>query len=86
MNKTKITIDYTKCGTNGGIDPRECSKCLYICDPAVFLCHQDLDLVEKEENQLDPQFWKITAVWPSVCTRCMKCVNLCPENAILVTW
>ena len=86
MSKTKISIDYTKCGTEGGIDPRDCSLCLRICDPAVFLRHQDLNLVSKEENQEDPQFWKITPVWPSVCNRCLKCVNSCPENAITVTW
>ena len=86
MSKTKIRIDYTKCGTEGGIDPRECSQCLRICDPAVFLRHQDMKLEPTEENRQDPQFWKITAVWPSVCTRCLKCVNTCPEQAIDVSW
>ena len=86
MSKTKIRIDYTKCGTEGGIDPRECSLCLRICDPAVFLRHQDMKLETKEENRQDPQFWKITAVWPSVCTRCLICVSTCPEKAIEVLW
>jgi NAD-dependent dihydropyrimidine dehydrogenase PreA subunit len=84
MGKTKIKIDYTKCGTKGGIDPRECSICLSICDPAVFLRHQDLS--EKEENPLDPQYWNITAVWPSQCVRCHKCEEKCPENAISVSY
>ncbi|MFX0014373.1 MAG: 4Fe-4S binding protein [Promethearchaeota archaeon] len=86
MGKTKITFDYSKCGPNGGIDPRECSQCLKVCDPAILLRHQDLKLEKKEQNPLDPQFWKITAVWLSLCTRCMKCVETCPENAITVSW
>jgi NAD-dependent dihydropyrimidine dehydrogenase PreA subunit len=84
MGKTKIKIDYTKCGTEGGIDPRKCSICLSICDPAVFLRHQDLS--KKEEDPINPQYWNITAVWPSQCTRCNKCVENCPENAISVSY
>ena len=86
MGKTKIRIDYTKCGTEGGIDPRDCSKCLGVCDTAVFLRHQDMKLEKQEKNPQDPQLWKITPVWPSVCTRCMKCVEICPEKAINVSW
>lgn len=84
MGKTKITIDYTKCGTEGGIDPWDCSKCLHTCDPAVFLKHKDLKI--KEEDPYNPKHWKITAVWLSLCTRCMKCIEVCPEKAISVTW
>ena len=86
MSKTKISIDYTVCGPQGGIDPRNCSKCLSVCDEAVFLRHQDLSLSKKEKNPFDPQFWKISAVWLSVCTRCLLCVKNCPENAITVSW
>ena len=86
MGNTKIRIDYSQCGTPGGIDPRDCSICLGVCDSAVFSRHQDLKYAEKEENPFDPQFWKITAVWPSVCTRCLKCSESCPESAITITW
>lgn len=86
MSKTKIKIDYTKCGSDGGIDPRTCSKCLPICDPAVFLRHEDLSKSDQELDPYDPQFWNITAVWLSKCTRCMKCVEICPEKAITVSW
>ena len=82
MAKTKITIDYTKCGDGVGRDPRECRKCLQICDPAVFLCHETLGV---DQDPIDPQIWRITAVWLSVCTRCMKCVEECPEKAISVS-
>ncbi len=84
MSKTKIRIDYSKCGSEVNVDPMECGKCLNVCDPCVFLRHEDLKFNEKNEN--DPQHWLITAVWPSVCVRCFKCIDVCPENAISVKW
>ncbi|MBU7045723.1 MAG: 4Fe-4S binding protein [Theionarchaea archaeon] len=82
MSKTKITLDYTRCGVQG-VDPRECGKCLRVCDPAIFLMHQPLKM---EQDPYDPQLWQITAVWLSLCTRCMKCVDVCPEKAITISW
>jgi len=83
MGKTNIKIDYDKCGEYGRVDPRNCSKCLKVCDPAVFLRHETLKI---EQDPYDPQFWRITAVWTSLCTRCFKCVEICPENAIIISW
>ena len=48
MGKTKIKIDYSKCGPEGSVDPRDCAKCLNVCDPCVFLRHEDLKY--KEDN------------------------------------
>jgi len=84
MDKTKIKIDYSKCGPKGKVNPWNCGKCLNVCDPCVFLRHEDLKVFKEDTN--DPQDWQITAVWPSVCNRCLKCVELCPENAITVKW
>ena len=83
MKKTKITIDYSKCGNaTGGIDPRNCSICLRVCDPAVFLRH--MNLKAEELNPKDPQSWQVTAVWLDLCTHCGKCVASCPEKAITI--
>ena len=79
--KTRIIIDYTKCGDGVGIDPRECTKCLKICEPALFLLHETLGV---EDDPYDPQLWRVTALYPSLCTKCMKCVEVCPEQAIQV--
>ncbi|NVM34140.1 MAG: 4Fe-4S dicluster domain-containing protein [Candidatus Lokiarchaeota archaeon] len=82
--RTKIRIDYSICGEDGKIDPRDCAKCLKVCDPAVFMMHSALDLIYKDPN--DPQRWRINPQWGSLCTHCLKCVDICPENAISITW
>ena len=81
MASPKITVDYTKCGDGKGIDPRECTKCLKSCDPAIFLMHETIGA---EQDPCDPQLWRVTPVWLSLCTRCMKCVSACPLGAITV--
>ncbi|GAG72038.1 unnamed protein product, partial [marine sediment metagenome] len=48
MSKTKIRIDYSKCGENGKVDPRDCHKCLEVCDPCVFLMHEALGYKEED--------------------------------------
>jgi len=80
--RTRIAIEYGRCGDGIGVDPRECGLCLRACDPAVFLLHETLGA--REEDPLDPQAWRITALWPSLCTRCGRCVAVCPEGAITV--
>jgi ferredoxin len=38
----------------------------------------------KESDVNDPEGWRISPVWIPLCTRCKKCVDVCPENAISV--
>jgi len=82
FRRTRITIDYKRCGDGVGIDPRECALCLRTCEPAVFLLHQTLGV--KEEDPRDPKKWRVTALWPSLCTGCGECVAVCPQKAISV--
>mgnify|MGYP005831114433 CR=1 FL=1 len=56
MSETKIKIDYYRCGDKRGIDPRDCTKCLKICDPCVFLMHESLDATP--EDPYNPQSWR----------------------------
>jgi ferredoxin len=81
--RTRISIDYDLCGDGVGTDPRECGLCLRACAPAVFLLHETLGA--REENPCDPRYWRVTALWPSLCTRCGRCVEVCPRRAITVS-
>jgi ferredoxin len=78
-----ITIDYAKCGEKGKIDPRTCYRCMRACDPAVFIIHEPVGV---EQDPIDPKLWRVTAVWCSLCNKCLKCVEACPEKAITVSW
>ncbi|MGM0368719.1 MAG: hypothetical protein ACQEP2_09195, partial [Actinomycetota bacterium] len=69
--KTKITIDYSICGDGNTVDPRQCGICLRTCKPAVFLLHQTPDVAEPDP--CNPQKWRVTPLWLSLCTRCFKC-------------
>ena len=80
--KTRIAIDYSLCGDGVGVDPRQCGLCLRACAPAVFLLHETLGAVERDP--FDPQAWRVTALWPSLCTGCGECVTACPQKAIEV--
>lgn len=82
MRRNRITIDYARCGDGVGVDPRQCGLCLRACDPALFLLHQTLGAVE--DDPFDPKKWRVTPLWPSLCTGCGKCVALCPRSAITV--
>ncbi|MHA1845081.1 MAG: 4Fe-4S dicluster domain-containing protein [Promethearchaeota archaeon] len=84
--KTKIKIDYSKCGEKGKVDPRDCGLCLKVCDPAVFILHETVGTEKSQKDPFDPQDWRITPIWGSLCTRCFKCVDVCPEKAISISW
>lgn len=83
MKRIKIRINYNICGDGHKIDPRECAICMKSCPPAIFLLHQSLDLFS-QDDPLDPQFWRITPLYPSLCIECKQCVEKCPEKAITI--
>jgi len=80
--KTRIRIDYSLCGDGHGVDPRSCCRCLRACAPAVFLLHQTIGAIQPDP--LDPQVWRVTPLWQSLCNGCLKCVASCPPAAISV--
>ena len=80
--RTRIDIDGAVCGGGRGVDPRACGVCLRVCAPAVFTLHQTFGAAEPDP--FDPIHWSVTALWPCLCTRCLKCVTSCPEQAIRV--
>jgi ferredoxin len=83
MARIKIEIDHGICGDGHRVDPRACGKCLRACAPAVFSLHQSFGVTEKDP--FDPQLWSISVLWPTLCNRCLKCVEICPEKAIRIS-
>ena len=82
FRRNRIAIDYSLCGDGRGTDPRACCRCLRACGPAVFLLHQTIGA--REPDPFDPQAWRVTPLWQSLCTGCMKCVQACPAGAVTV--
>jgi ferredoxin len=82
MRRTHIDIDYKLCGDGVGVDPRTCGLCLRACEPAVFLLHETIGAYEPDPR--DPQVWRVTPLWPSLCTGCSDGVAVCPQRAIRV--
>jgi ferredoxin len=83
MARLRIEIDYSICGDGHRVDPRACAKCLRACPPAVFTLHQTFGAQEKDP--FDPQLWHVSVLWPTLCNRCNKCVEVCPEKVIRIT-
>jgi len=66
----EITFDMDKC--IGGLD---CGKCMQACTPHVLRAYTPMP-EGKAQNSKD---WLPIATFPSLCTGCMKCVEVCPE-------
>ncbi|MEW6410758.1 MAG: 4Fe-4S binding protein [Nitrospirota bacterium] len=63
----------------------ECGKCLQACAPHVMRCYTPIP----EGKTSTSKEWIPVATFPSLCTGCMKCVEVCPkkdEKAISVTF
>ena len=82
MRAPKVSIDLSLCGGTSDVDPRACCLCLRACGPAIFIMHESFGV--EEQDPLDPRRWSITPMWPTLCTRCMKCVESCPRGAVSV--
>jgi ferredoxin len=76
----RIKFDMESC--LGALD---CGKCLHACTPHVMRCYTAIP----EGHTQASKDWIPIATFPSLCTGCMKCVEVCPkakEGAISVTF
>ena len=76
-----IEIDYDKCTT-----PYACKKCLQICPQAVFGVMAVKTEKFKETDQNEPGAFRLTVPFGDKCTVCNECVEICPVNALSVTY
>jgi ferredoxin len=76
-----IDIDASKCTT-----PFACKACLEACPQSVF--HVTAAKVERgrETDPNDPGAYRIYAPHRDKCTGCNDCIEICPVDAIAVTF
>jgi len=77
----KITIDHSKCQT-----PFDCKKCLQNCPQVVFYVEAVKVERGKETDAKEPGAFKVEAPFRFACSGCNKCVEVCPVDAITITW
>ena len=77
----KIEIDHSKC-----VIPFDCKECLLICPQALFTVEPVKVERFKETDPKEPGTFKLEAESRYQCTGCEKCIQVCPEDAITITW
>ena len=78
----RIDIDHDKCQT-----PMACRKCAQICPQAVFYFDRAATMQRLAEFDVnDPGKYTVSALCLYACTGCTVCVDICPADAITITW
>ena len=76
-----IQIDYEKC-----ITPFECKKCLQVCGQSVFSVHAINVTKGRESNPKEPGMYALGTPHRDKCTGCNDCIEVCPVDAIAITF
>lgn len=77
----KVEIDKTKCTV-----PFWCKKCLEACPQLVFFVYcRELQKL-RESDPREPNIYELVALRRDKCNLCNKCVDVCPEDAITITY
>lgn len=74
-----ITVDDERCK-----EPLSCRKCLLICPTHVLGLGTDVPMEKYRET--DPQHFVVRGVRFDKCTGCMQCAEVCPNDAIQVSF
>ena len=76
-----IEIDAEKCTT-----PFACKGCLTGCPQSVFRVEAVHVVKGRETNPADKGVYKLSAPYRDKCTGCNICIELCPEDALTITF
>ena len=74
-----IKIDRDRCTT-----PFDCKRCLRICPTAVFSVHALKNERGRETDKTVPGNYALGTSYRDQCTACMKCVEVCPVDALKI--
>ncbi len=77
----KISIDHEKCTV-----PYLCKKCLLTCAQVVFEVRAVRNERLKETDPRVPGNYQLSTGPRFMCTGCNECVDVCPVDAIAITW
>lgn len=77
----KIDIDRSKCQV-----PFWCKKCLESCSQLVFWIECTRNERLKESDPREPGSYRLMTIRRDKCNLCNRCVEVCPEGAITITF
>ena len=80
-NYATIKIDSAKCTT-----PFDCKLCLQGCPQSVFQVAALKVERGRETNPKDPGNYTVFAPFRDKCTGCNLCIELCPVDALTITF
>ena len=75
-----INIDRERCTT-----PFDCKRCLRVCPPAVFVVFATKMIKGVELDKKEQGNYAVLPLYRDKCTACMKCVDVCPVEAITMS-
>jgi ferredoxin len=75
----QILVDDDKCG-----DPLSCRRCLLVCPSRVLGLGTSVG--PEKYKEIDPHHFVVRGVRFQFCTGCLKCVDVCPTDAIQISF
>jgi ferredoxin len=79
MPLPQILVDDEKCN-----DPLSCRRCLLICPSRVLGLGTSVG--PQKYREIDPRFFVVRGVRFQFCSGCLKCVEVCPTDAIWISF
>ncbi|MBE9501902.1 MAG: 4Fe-4S binding protein [Dehalococcoidia bacterium] len=74
-----ITVNDEKCN-----DPLSCRKCLLVCP--TYVLGLGTSAGAHKFKEIEPEHFIVRGVRFDKCTGCMKCAEVCPKNAVQVSF